>query len=57
MEYKNVLSIDKMKTGLFFDILVVRVGFRLVGALGGTKCGSPPTKVFSYSSYRRVLGP
>ena len=42
-------------------IEIIRAGFRLVGALGSTKCGGPPYKVFSlvpitcFESFRALV--
>ena len=41
-----MLILDSKKSKIHLLILMLtRAGFRLVGALGSTKCGGPPTKV------------
>ena len=47
--------------GIQILLTSVRGGFRLVGALGSTKCGGPPNKVFSlvpitcFESFRALV--
>ena len=53
----KIISIVSSGKALFMG----RGGFRLVGALGSTKCGGPPNKVFSlgpitcFESFRALV--